>query len=145
MTTLSPTCPVRRRRQAHRSREEPATHLMTAGGRGGGREAPVLKVRWPFTVQRRFLNRGATVSWGRILGRNPDKSLKSFPPCYSQRPLLQLCLEILISSNSRNLLQFLKCVAVHVKEKGGKPDRKPHILPRNPPTNLKSYGILCCI
>ncbi len=27
-------------------------------------------------------------SWGRILGRNWDKSLKSFPPCYSQSPLL---------------------------------------------------------
>ena len=25
--------------------------------------------------------------WGRILGRNPDKSPKSFPPCYSQSPL----------------------------------------------------------
>ncbi len=25
---------------------------------------------------------------GRILGRNRDKSLKSFPPCYSQSPLL---------------------------------------------------------
>ncbi len=39
---------------------------------------------------------------GRILGRNPDKSLKNFPPCYSQSPL-QLCLEIFISSNLRNL------------------------------------------
>ncbi len=26
--------------------------------------------------------------WGQILGRNSDKSLKSFPPCYSQSPLL---------------------------------------------------------
>jgi hypothetical protein len=43
---------------------------------------------------------------GRIIGRNPDKSLISFPPCYSQSPL-QLCLEISISSNARNLLQFL--------------------------------------
>jgi hypothetical protein len=40
---------------------------------------------------------------GQILGRNPDKSHKSFPPCYSQS-LLQLYLEISIfSSNSRNL------------------------------------------
>ncbi len=45
-------------------------------------------------------------SWDRILGRNPDKSLKSFPSCCSQSPL-QLCLEISISSNARNLLQFL--------------------------------------
>jgi hypothetical protein len=28
------------------------------------------------------------VYWGRILGRNWDKSLKSFPSCYSQSPLL---------------------------------------------------------
>ncbi len=26
-------------------------------------------------------------NWGRILGRNWDKSLKSFPPCYSQSPI----------------------------------------------------------
>jgi hypothetical protein len=43
---------------------------------------------------------------GRILGRNPDHSFTSFPPCYSQSPL-QLCLEISIFSNSRNLLKFL--------------------------------------
>jgi hypothetical protein len=29
-----------------------------------------------------------TVNWGRILGRNWGKSLRSFPPCYSQSPLL---------------------------------------------------------
>ena len=45
--------------------------------------------------------------WGRILGRNPDKSPKSFPPCYSQWRLL-LCFESSIFSNSRNLLQFLQ-------------------------------------
>jgi hypothetical protein len=60
---------------------------------------------------------------GRILGRNPDKSLNIFPPCYSQSPL-QLCLEYT------------------VKEKGGKPDRKPYPLPygglRNPYRNPKS-------
>ncbi len=49
--------------------------------------------------------------WGRILGWNPDKSLESFPPCYSQSPI-QVCLEISISSNSHNLLQ---CVIVHCK------------------------------
>jgi hypothetical protein len=52
--------------------------------------------------------------------------------------LYSFALRFFISSNSRNLLQFLQCVAVHVKEKGGKPDRKPHILPRNPYRNLKS-------
>ncbi len=30
----------------------------------------------------------STVSRGRILGRNWNKNLKSFPPCYSQSPLL---------------------------------------------------------
>jgi hypothetical protein len=52
----------------------------------------------------------AGVAWitgGRILGRNPDKGLMSFPPFYLQFSL-QLCLEISISSNSRNLLQFLQ-------------------------------------
>ncbi len=39
---------------------------------------------------------------GRILGRNRDKSLKRFPPCYSQSPLHN-CLAIYIFSNSRNL------------------------------------------
>jgi hypothetical protein len=46
-------------------------------------------------------------SRGRILGRNPGKNLRSFPPCYSQSPL-QLCLEVSISSDSHNLLQFLQ-------------------------------------
>jgi hypothetical protein len=41
---------------------------------------------------------------GRILGQNPDKSIKSFPPCYSQSPMA--CLEI--SSNLHTLLTFLK-------------------------------------
>jgi hypothetical protein len=45
-------------------------------------------------------------------------------------------------SNSRNLLQLLELVTVHfLKEKGGKPDRKPYPLPyglRNPYRNLMS-------
>ncbi len=67
---------------------------------------------------------------GRILGRNPDKSLQSFSACYSQSPL-QVCFEISISSNSRNFLQFLQfsyCVLYTVKEKGRNPDRKPYPL-----------------
>jgi hypothetical protein len=74
---------------------------------------------------------------GPMFGRNPDKSLKSFPPCYSQSTV-QLCLEFSISSNSRNLIKFLLYT---VKEKGGKPDRKPYPLSyglRNPYRNLKS-------
>ncbi len=80
-------------------------------------------------------------SWGWILGRNPDKSLQRFPPCYWQSPL-QLALRFFISSNSRNLL----CIPIiqlmyTVKEKGGKTDRKPYPLSyglRNPYRNLKS-------
>jgi hypothetical protein len=65
-----------------------------------------------------------TLSGGRILGRNPNKSIKSLPPCSSQSAL-QLCLENSISSDSHNLLQFLLYT---VKEKEGKPDRKPYPL-----------------
>ncbi len=53
---------------------------------------------------------------------------------------LQLCLEISISLNSRNLLQFLQ-FSYFTKEKGGKPDRKTYPHPyglRNPYINLKS-------
>ncbi len=77
-------------------------------------------------------------TWDRILGRNPDKSLKSFP---LSKSLPQLCLEIYISSNSFKLFQFLQFILHTVKEKGGKPDRKPYPLPyalRNPYRNLKS-------
>jgi hypothetical protein len=65
-----------------------------------------------------------------------EKSLQSFPPCYSQSPL-QLSLEISISSNSRSSTVQLLYTA---KEKGGKSDRKPYPLPyglRNPYRNLK--------
>ena len=34
-------------------------------------------------------------TWGGILGGNPDRSLKSFPPCYSQTPLLTNCTPLL--------------------------------------------------
>jgi len=64
-----------------------------------GLDIPTVLTVWTFIVQR--------LHWVQILIRNPDKSLKSFPPCYSQSPL-QLCLEISIPSNSRNLFQFLQ-------------------------------------
>jgi hypothetical protein len=53
--------------------------------------------------------------------QNPDKSLKSFPPCYSQ-------LSLTVSTVTVQLLYT-------VKEKGGNPDRKSYPLPyglRNP-------------
>ncbi len=65
---------------------------------------------------------------GRILERNPDKSLKIFPPSYLQSTL-QLCLRFL-------LFKLTQPLTVSVKEKRGKPDR---ILPyglRNPYGNL---------
>ncbi len=71
---------------------------------------------------------------GRILGQNPVKSHKSFPPFYSQSPL-QLCFLYFCSFKPTQPL------AVSVKENGGKPDRKPFPLPhglRNPYRNLKS-------
>ncbi len=84
------------------------------------------------------------------------KVFKNFPPCYSQSPLqfwLEISIasnyatsdsflhsEISISSNSRNLLQFLQ-LKYSVREKGGIPNRKPYPLTyglRNPYRNLKS-------
>ncbi len=64
------------------------------------------------------------------------KSLQSFPPYYSQSPL-QLCIEISISSNSCNLLQFLQ---FNVKEKRGnlKENQAPPYGLRTPYRNLKS-------
>jgi hypothetical protein len=58
------------------------------------------------------------------------------------RPV-ELCLDIYISSSSHNLLQFLQCITpvlYTVKEKGGKPNRKPYPLPcglRNPYIDFK--------
>jgi hypothetical protein len=78
----------------------------------------------------------------RILGRHPDKSLKSFPPCYSQSHLCSFALRFLFSSNSRNLLRISTVKLLYtVKDKGGKSDRKPYLLPygfRNTCRNLKS-------
>ncbi len=79
------------------------------------------------SLGRRIPDRHWTAYRGQILGRNPDKSLKSFLPSYSQSPL-QLCLEIFISSNSRNFLHISTVQLLYtVKEKGGKPDRKPFL------------------
>ncbi len=82
-----------------------------------------------------FLNFGKVpdVSSGRILRQNPDKSLKSLPPCYSHLPL-QLCLRF----------KFLQTHATSYSFSKGerrKPDRKPYHLPYglgNPYRNLKS-------
>jgi hypothetical protein len=52
-----------------------------------------------------LLTRRSYLCRGQSLGRVTDKSLKSFPPFYSQSPL-QLSLEIYNSSNSSNLLHI---------------------------------------
>jgi hypothetical protein len=59
-------------------------------------------------------------SRGRILGRNPDKSLKNFPSCYSQSPLY--------SSTALSFI-FLQIQATSVKKKGGKPDNNKNYTP----------------
>ncbi len=74
------------------------------------------------TVQYIIRNTTVRIIRVRILRRKPDKCLKSFPPCYPQSPL-QLCFEISISSNSRNLLQFLQFSYCTLQR------RKPCILP----------------
>ncbi len=51
----------------------------------------------------------------RVLGRNPDKSLQSSPPCFTHSPLYSFALRFFFSSNSHNLLQFLQSVSVHCK------------------------------
>ncbi len=85
--------------------------------------------------------KGLQVTWleiqksrGRILGRNPDNSLKSFPPCCSQTSL-QLCIEIYY-------FKLTQPLSVSMKENGGKPDRKSYPLPyglRNPYKIPKSH------
>jgi hypothetical protein len=76
-----------------------------------------------------------------MIGRNPDKNLKSFLPCYSQSTL-QLCLEIYISSKLTQPLKVSRVQLSHTeKEKRGKSARKPYPLPyglRNPYRNRKS-------
>jgi hypothetical protein len=75
-----------------------------------------------------------------MLGGNPDKSLKSFPPCYSKSPL-QLCLEFLFLESHATSYRFSVQLRRRKEEKGGKTDRKPYLLPyglRNPNRNLKS-------
>jgi len=75
------------------------------------------------------------LSQGRFLGRNPDNSLKS--PCYSQAPLQLFFFFKLMAPLTVSTVQLL----YSVKEKGGKPDRKPYHIPydlRNPSRKLKS-------
>ncbi len=71
---------------------------------------------------------------GRIIRRNPGKS---FPPSYSQSPILSL--RFLFLQTHATSYSFL--TQPLVKEKGGKPDRKPYPLSNglvNLYRNLKS-------
>jgi hypothetical protein len=79
-------------------------------------------------------------SWGRILGRNPDQSLKSFPPCYSQSPL-QLCLEISISSNSRNLFRPPSSCLTNLLSSPSHPYRKIRLTEGDAKCHLKKWPV----
>jgi hypothetical protein len=77
------------------------------------------------------------VNRGRILGPNPEKSLKSFPAYYSQSPL-QFALKFIFLQIHATFNVFLQIhtkristvkLLYTVKEKGGKPDRNPCPLP----------------
>ncbi len=59
---------------------------------------------------------------GRILGRNPDKSPRSFPPCYSQSPLCSFALRFLFLQTHATSYSFYRPVTI--KEKGGTLYRK---------------------
>jgi hypothetical protein len=81
------------------------------------------------------------------------KIKEGFPPCYS-KSTLQLCLEILFLKTHATSCSFFSALLYTVKEKGGKPDRKPHpfqkihtetsslktlkIMPRNPKESGRS-------
>jgi hypothetical protein len=58
----------------------------------------------------------------RILGRIPDKSLKSFP-------LYSFDLRFLFLQTHATSYSFCSALLYTVKETGGKPDRKPHPFP----------------
>jgi hypothetical protein len=83
----------------------------------------------------------STLNRGRILGRNPDKSL-NFPPVIHSH-LNSFALRFLLVQIHATFYSFYSSVTVQctVKETGGKPVRKPYPLPyglRNPYRNLKS-------
>ncbi len=60
------------------------------------------------------------VSRGRILGLNPDKSLKSFPSCYSH----SFALRLLFVQTHATSYSFYSSVTVHCKGERRKPARK---------------------
>ncbi len=70
------------------------------------------------------LSNQARLSWGQILGRNPDKNL---PPCYSQSPLFTaLPWDFYFFKLTQPLMYFYGSVTVHCKGERTKTDRKPY-------------------
>ncbi len=69
------------------------------------------------------------IVWGRILGRNPDKSRKSFPPCYSQSPLYSFALKFLFLQTHATSYSFYSLATVHCKGERRKTWWKPFPLP----------------
>jgi hypothetical protein len=87
-----------------------------------------------------YIDDTANTVMRRILGRNPDKSLKSFLLAI-QNHHYSFSLRFTFLQTNATSYSFYSVLLYTAKEKGGKPDRKPHTLPyglRNPYRNLKS-------
>ncbi len=61
-----------------------------------------------------------TIHRGRILGRNWDKSLKSFPPCYSQSPLVTDFIPPPPSKSGLKLVCYVNVVYGNLKSENSK-------------------------
>jgi hypothetical protein len=91
-------------------------------------------------------DRGITMSllsWGRILGRSPDKILRVFfHAIHSHLYSFALRFLLLPTHEGSNSFPVFTVQSLHtVKQKGGNPDKQPFPLPyglRNPYRNLKS-------
>jgi hypothetical protein len=107
--------------------EKPEEVSVCLTGQGGAVSA--ITKQSIVTPKERYPNTAVLImiqSIGRILRRNPDKSLKSFPPCYSQSPLQLFALRFLFLQTHATSYNF--CSSVR-RRKVGKPDRKAHLLP----------------
>jgi hypothetical protein len=90
----------------------------------GGIKTPENRIHWPHWNGRTV---GHSHELWLCIDLRPNSRTK-----FRQKSPLQLCLELFISSNSRN--SFFSTLMYTVKEKGGKPDRKPH----HPPYGLRN-------
>ncbi len=95
--------------------------------RAGGAECPPTRTECILqrTGKAAFI---AILTEAEFLDEIETKVLRVFLLLYSKSPP-QLCHEIYISSNSRNLIQFLQCVTVHCKG-----ERRKTLLRTTPPS-----------